>query len=485
MKFLLLLLLLFSFLKNQDNNKILELNDNNFDEFINKTEYALVLFYPSKKVLKDYSKYVIKLNNYINNENPKNKFKIAKYDCDTYNNVTNKYSISCNLRLYYYINGTKYFYPYNYNFKKLKLFTDIKSKGSIIEIKNSSEIEEYKKLSRVILLSTFDQNSKENLLFNSLIKKYEEIFIFLYCNSNECLQTFPSNIYMLKTFDEPQITFDKTKEISIKSLEEFITVYSIELAGKLNIKSFNIMLSTNQTSLFYLRSSKNKNFVKFDKELKEIAKNYRNKMYFFYINVDKNSTIVNEIMNIFVLDKYDFPLILIFDAHAITGKITNFNMKNSINKENVEKFIEDFYAGKLEREPDSEPIPQVKSALKIVVGKTYKSELEKKRNILFLYVKENCNECLVAINIFIEFAKKYTKKLKDKRIVFKLINLSYNEVFGFKYDKFPVILLYEINNKQNPKLYTGELNNIEIEKWFANELKWKFIPVLQKKIEDL
>ena len=327
MKFF-ILLLLYSFIKNQENNKIFELNDNNFDEFMNKTEYVLVLFYPSKKVSKDYSKNIIKLSNYISNENPNNKFKIAKYDCDTYKNVTNRYSINCNLRLYYYINGTKYFYPYNYNFKKLKLFTDIKSKGSIIKINNSSEIEEYKKLSRVILLSTFEQNSKENLLFNSLIKKYEEMFIFLYCNTNECLQTFPSNIYMLKTFDEPQITFDKTREISIKSLEEFVTIYSIELAGKLNIKSFNIMLSTNQTSLFYFRSSKNKNLVKFDKELKEIAKKYRNKMYFFYINVDKNSTIVNEIMEIFVLDKYDFPLILIFDAHAINGKITNFNMKN-------------------------------------------------------------------------------------------------------------------------------------------------------------
>jgi rRNA pseudouridine-1189 N-methylase Emg1 (Nep1/Mra1 family) len=64
MKFF-ILLLLYSFIKNQENNKILELNDNNFDEFINKTEYAIVLFYPSKKVLKDYSKYLIKLNNYI------------------------------------------------------------------------------------------------------------------------------------------------------------------------------------------------------------------------------------------------------------------------------------------------------------------------------------------------------------------------------------------------------------------------------------
>ena len=82
MKFL--LLLLFSFVKNQDNNKILELNDNNFDEFINKTEYALVLFYPSKKVLKDYSKYLIKVSDYIIKENPNDKFKIAKYDCVIY-----------------------------------------------------------------------------------------------------------------------------------------------------------------------------------------------------------------------------------------------------------------------------------------------------------------------------------------------------------------------------------------------------------------
>ncbi len=156
------------------------------------------------------------------------------------------------------------------------------------------------------------------------------------------------------------------------------------------------------------------------------------------------------------------------------------NKKKEITKESIEDFIKKFKEGKLERELNSDAIPeQDVYSFNTIVGKTFKKiVLQSNKPYLVIFIKNNkktCPECIKAAKVFHKISDKYMRDLKDERLRMGAIDLIYNEV-NREIKEIPLISFYNVPGKNEPIDFKGDFNKKELEECIAETLGWSEIP---------
>ena len=499
MKILLFIVFLFNYIISQkfdnnsnntkfvENKNIIELNDNNYQEFIKNNDKIILLFYSIQCAYCEGIFYELnKLSIYFKNNNFK--YKIIKIKFEENPIISKEYYIKSVPKLFIINNQIPKFYKFNYDFQSILNYIYLLTNNNFKIIDNIEDINTFLNNNFIILLNTYNRESNEYYLFKNISKNFIDTFLFLTCNLNECYQKFKkNNIYLLKLYDEKIIKFNDSI-LNEEKLLNFISKFSLPIGNGLNPFNIYLLFKFKKPAIFYFRDSNNLKYTHLDNIIKEIGLEFRDKLLSFTSDI-KGNEFFEETKKVFQIFSEDLPCIIIYDLSKDTNQKPKYIMsyKYKINKDNIKNFIYKFLNNSLEQNFKSEPIPKIQLFPFVsVVGKTYDRELYKeKKSIVFLYINMECDKCQQALNIIAELSAKYQRDLNDSSFVFKEILLGLNEITFPKINKFPTILLFNPDNKDNPIEYNGNLYSWELEKWLALQFKWKKIPNWDKNVTKL
>jgi len=151
-------------------------------------------------------------------------------------------------------------------------------------------------------------------------------------------------------------------------------------------------------------------------------------------------------------------------VHA-AGDVGKFKFEEKeINKENIEKFVNDFNAGKLEKYLKSEEIPEKQEeSVIVVVGKSFNDiVLNNDKDVLVEFYAPWCGHCKTLAPKYEEAAKKLAH---NKNIVIAKVDSTANEVPSVSVKGFPTIKFFPGNKKNSPIDFEGERETEGIITW--------------------
>lgn len=146
------------------------------------------------------------------------------------------------------------------------------------------------------------------------------------------------------------------------------------------------------------------------------------------------------------------PCIMLVEAK---GEVTKYRYTEEITKENLDKFMDDYYNRKLEKYMKSEEIPESQEGpVSVIVGKNFQSAvIDNDKDVLIKFYAPWCGHCK-------QLAPKWDAaalKLKaNKNIVIAKCDATANEVPGVNIKGFPTLKFYPGNAKGNPIDFDGD-----------------------------
>ena len=479
--------------ENVDFGDIIWLDDTNATSEINKHDIIYVLFYtvwcePCFVFMTVYIE-AAKMAKERNLNIP-----FTKIDGRVNVNTSEQFELQQFPSLFLIYKGKRYFYEGKiHNPESVLKFIDRKKNNDIINLNSLAEINEYKNSSFLTLLSTI--KDKENKIYKSFeeFSKVKMNIDFVVCTSDECIKEYDENMVLFKEFDEKINLFTKEmgpiNNATSDSLKEFLAIYSVEAGGILTARDLNMMLENDRNMIMYFRDSNNANQTKYDKLIKEIGLELRQKKIYSVSSDIQEDPIQSEIANAFMVLPVDLPVFLLHDRNINTryGDLAHLyvlrNMKEEqFNKDYLLKYIDDIFAGKVKFTLYSQPPLDNydNKGVKIVIGRTFDSDvIDNKNNVLLALtngaiVDKGTNR---VIEVMQNLSRKYNEQ--EDKILFACTDAQKNQprdvVIAGK--RPPIVLLYtnalEEKKKIELKSNFTSITEEEVENFLMENLGWK------------
>ena len=468
-----------------NNHEIIELNKENIGLF-NESKYSIAYFY--KKNLEHHEYILEEFKKSFEISKQQNlPFKFFTINVSKYAKITESNINPPEIKIYWDKKITQYDGPYEH--KKIIRYLHKEIEGPIYKANSILEIDNFKNEYELpfVLISTINENNSEYESFKEFTILNGGFSDSINCISEECINEYGKNtVILLKNYDGKQVKLNG--KISLDSINDLIKEHSLEIGGNLNKNSFTIITHYNLSSVIYFRDENNENEKKIDEIIKDLG-NQKFQSYKYFTSDIKGNQFYKELSEFFLLSEKDLPTIEIFDPL----KYYNYQIKTKeLTREKIEEFIRGVKEGKIERELNSDEIPEKDIySFNTIVGKTFKKiVLESKKPYLVIFIKNNkkiCPKCLEAAKAFQTLSNKYMKDLKYESFGMGAIDLMYNEVIRDIHN-IPLISFYHVKGKNEPVDFNGNYNKDELEKFIADNLGWKDIPKDQSKVfekEDL
>jgi thiol-disulfide isomerase/thioredoxin len=258
-------------------DEILILNDNTYEKEIKDNENILILAYaPWCHYCKSFEQIYLLLNKKVKEENLN--YKISVIDATENTKFSNEYDIKSYPTLVFIIkNGNETFiYNSERTIDSILRFMHKKVYNSFYELKTNEEVNKFYSEKKVLLLSTYPKETKENEIFIELSKLNNDLE-YVICNSEDCINKYNKDIILLKNYDEEiiklsEIEFLKSKEFSINLLNKLLGSFLYKLGDMFNDKYIDYIFNNNKSSIFYVRNSKNEKETINDKIIIELGK---------------------------------------------------------------------------------------------------------------------------------------------------------------------------------------------------------------------
>jgi len=175
------------------------------------------------------------------------------------------------------------------------------------------------------------------------------------------------------------------------------------------------------------------------------------------------------------------PAIMLVETGS---ELFKYRFDADVTANNLNKFIDDWKAGKLEKYMKSEEIPEKNDEpVKVIVGKTFHDlVINNNRDILLEFYAPWCGHCKALSPKYDAAAKKLAG---NKNIVIAKIDATANEVPGVNIKGFPTIKFYPGDKKSSPPIdFEGEREEEGIIKWLKEKTTHPWVEVKEEK-EDL
>ncbi len=463
-------------------DEILILNDNTYEKEIKDNENILILAYaPWCHYCKSFEQIYLLLNKKVKEENLN--YKISVIDATENTKFSNEYDIKSYPTLVFIIkNGNETFiYNSERTIDSILRFMHKKVYNSFYELKTNEEVNKFYSEKKVLLLSTYPKETKENEIFIELSKLNNDLE-YIICNSEDCINKYNKDIILLKNYDEEiiklsEIEFLKSKEFSINLLNKLLGSFLYKLGDMFNDKYIDYIFNNNKSSIFYVRNSKNEKETINDKIIIELGKELREKYAFFTLDTEgENKEFFERTNEFFSLSNSERPLIIYMKIITEENTPIYKMEKKEITKETILTFINECNENKILPILDSENIPEENSEtnLKLIVGKNFDKEIiENDKNVLLFCLKENCKKC----DLVGDIAENLSENYKDNNeLKFTVINIEKNKIRYVNeedYKKIPSIFLFLKNQKKEPIKYNGKFDIKKLSKWMAVKIGWQ------------
>lgn len=245
-------------------------------------------------------------------------------------------------------------------------------------------------------------------------------------------------VVLFKKFDEgrAELAADLTKD----NIVAFVKENSLPLFIEFNQQSAQRIFSGElKNHLLIFMSKDHENFNKINESVRELAKEYKNKLLFVFVNIDNEEN--SRITEFFGLQKEDFPAVRLI---SLADQLVKYKPDSAeLNPEKLKVFVDAYLAGKLKPHLNTQEIPKDWDAqpVKVLVGKNFDEVvMDKKRDVLVEFYAPWCGHCKKLSPIYDELAEKFQGR--DDVLVAKM-DATANELEHTRIDSFPTIKLYK------------------------------------------
>ena len=487
-------------LKNMDFGNVIWLDDTNATSEIKKHKTLYITFYSpfyenSQIFLPEY----VKISKYAEEQNLKVKF--AKIDITKSYNITRDFIIQNIPSIILKYNDSNYTYEGERTKEGLLKFLKRKENNDTFELYKLSELDEFINNSSLVLLSSLKH--QEIVLHQSFLnysKKAQKID-FVTCFSDECIKKYSQNIVLFKKYDEKvnkyYPDFGDINDANKDSLKEFVATFGVETGANLSAHEVNMMFEHNRKMIFYFRNSSFEEHTKYDKMIKELGKDLRNKKIYTVVSDIEGCILHEDVASNFVIQKQDLPCILFYDLrkNENTGDMVSIYTlrsakKEQLNKKYLEEYIENIKNGKILYDLFSEPPLKnyTRDGLRIIIGRTFDKEILEEKNNVFLALIDSqyCPLCEKVLGLMINITKKYP--IEEKKLKFAYMDASKNQPRDINiYDEIPPMILLYTNAMSEKKIIRmnhknmTEITEEDIEDFIYETLNWERKPGEKKK----
>lgn len=445
---------------------VAQLTKDTFDDFIKSNDLVLAEFFAPwcghcKALAPEYEEAATTLK--------EKNIRLAKVDCTEESDLCSSHGVEGypTLKIFRGLDNVSAYKGQ----RKANAITSYMVKQSLpaVSILTKDTLEEFKKADKAVIVAYIDASDKtSNETFTALADKLRDNFPFGASNDAalaEAEGVKAPAVVLYKDFDEGKSVF--SGKFEAEAIEKFAKTASTPLIGEVGPETYSDYMSAG-IPLAYIFAETPEERTEFSEAIKPIAEKHRGVINFATIDAKAFGAHAGNLN----LKADKFP------AFAIQETVKNqkfpFDQELEITHDAIEKFVNDFVAGKIEPSIKSEPIPEVQEGpVTVIVAKNYNDiVLDDTKDVLVEFYAPWCGHCKALAPKYEELAALYAKsEFKDKVVIAK-VDATANDVPD-EIQGFPTLKLYPAGSKDAPETYSGSRTVEDLIKFIKENGKHK------------
>jgi len=257
-------------------------------------------------------------------------------------------------------------------------------------------------------------------------------------------------VVLFKKFDEGRN--DLTADLTVDSIKAHLTANMLPLGVEFTQETAQKIFGGEVKNHLLLFVSKiSAEFEKILADYKEVAKSFKSKVLFIYVDIDNPEN--DRILEFFGLKKEQCPTIRLIN---LGEEMTKYQPETlNLLPAGIEAFVSDYLEGKLKPFLMSEDVPEDwdKNPVKVLVGKNFHEvAMDKTKDVLVEFYAPWCGHCKQLAPIWDELGEKF----KDhENIVVAKMDSTANELEEVKVHSFPTIKFFPAGEESSIVDYNG------------------------------
>ncbi|CAJ0953854.1 unnamed protein product, partial [Mesorhabditis belari] len=305
---------------------------------------------------------------------------------------------------------------------------------------DADELKEFSKSADVTIIGYFENaDSDKAKSFLDVAAEIEDVKFGVLSDESlkKELELEGEGIFLLKKNDNDKTFFDE--ELKADTLKAWIQANRLPLVAEYTQKARSSLFGGEIKShnLLFI-SKKSSKFEEIFEQFKTAAKEFKGKVLFVYVDTDVKENA--KVMEFFGIVNDDLPTIRII---SLKEDMIKFKPDfEELSTENIAEFTKSYLDGSLKPHLMSEEIPEDwdKAPVKVLVGKNFKQVVENKKKHYFVeFYAPWCGHCEQLAPIWDKLGEKYAN---HKKIVIAKMDSTANEVEDVKIQGFPTIKFF-------------------------------------------
>lgn len=421
-----------------EEENVLVLTTGNFDDAVKQNKYLLVEFYAPwcghcKALAPEYAKAATSLNA------DGSEIKLGKVDATVQTELGERFKIRGYPTLKFFVDGTPVEYSGGRTADEIVSWCKKKSGPAAATIATVDELKKAQATNEVFVLGLFKNvDGEQATAFKNVAKTVDSVAFGISAEQaifDELKVTKSEAIVLLKDFDEGRNDFEGA--YNDEEIKKFISSNQLALVNEFNQETAQKIFGGEikvHNLLFAAKSTDEKILAGF----KEAAKEFKGKSIFVLIHTDVDEN--ERVMEFFGLKKQDSPTIRLI---SLGQDMTKYKYENEvIDRDNVVKFVQDFFDNKLKPHLLTQEVPEDWDAkpVKVLVGKNFEQVAkDKSKTVLVEFYAPWCGHCKQLVPIYDQLGEHF----KDNAdIVIAKMDSTVNELEDIKIQSFPTIKLF-------------------------------------------
>ncbi|KAF0701384.1 Aste57867_8086 [Aphanomyces stellatus] len=443
----------------EEEENVLVLTDENFEEAIAANDYLLVEFYAPwcghcKSLAPEYAKAATAL---LENDPP---LRIAKMDATAHSKAGEKYGVSGFPTLKFFKGDT--------DAAAVKAYTGgrtadeiekwvVKNSGPAVKIiETAAELKKLTDANDVVVLAHIDAAAGTQKDILEKVADSEEIAVIVATTDASLSEDVATagSVVVFKKFDEKKAVFEG--EFNKKDIAAFINEHNKPLVMTFSQdKASQIFGGDVQNHLLVFADSTKDYYETLLESVTEAAADNKGKILHVVIPLAES-----RIVDYFGLKEADLPSIILVNMAAGMKKYPfptkAAELTESLTTAALKKFEADYLTGDLKPTLKSaEPYDDSNEAVKVISGKEFQTRvMDSDKDVLLEFYAPWCGHCKSLAPLYDELAENFASV--DSIVIAKM-DATENEIDHAAVDVkgFPTIFFFPANDKANPVAYEG------------------------------
>lgn len=431
---------------------VIVLDDQNFDEALKKYNPLLVEFYAPwcghcKELAPHYAKAAQTL------KNDPNPFYLAKVDATVNTELAKKFEIEGFPSMKIFSHGKD---PEDYNGGRTEpeIVQYLRRKtGPVTQTFTTvKEVTDFAAANEVAVVF-FGAEDNLHKLYTELANAYDDL-VFGECKTNECLNHFNvqnGNVVIFRKFDPKNA--ELRTAYTAEELKSFVDGNTTKLVSPFDEKVAQLVFGKQVPGLFFYRAKGSESEALYDELAHSVAEELKGKIQ--VVVTDIQDGLEQRLAEYIGITSTELPSVRIHDTREDLKK---YNLEGAVTKESILAFVKDWLDGKLVQKLKSEDVSVTndnKGAVLPLVGLNFAEYVyNKNKHVLVEFYAPWCGHCKKLQPVYDELAEKL--KTTNPDIVIAKVDSTANDVEGQDIQGFPTLKLYTKTDKVNAVDFDGE-----------------------------